>query len=85
MQQLLILSAMRPERTGQCIEAFVYTVLEPGLKRKRVSSVTDLARVLPTIKTDQVPIILFRDEPYLAVTKLQQYAAKVKVMQFESL
>ena len=79
MQQLLILSAMRPERIGQCMEAFVYRVLETGLKQKRVSSVTDLACMVQSIKSYHVPVILFRDEPYLAVTKLQLYASRMKV------
>lgn len=79
MQQLLLLSAMRPERISQCMESFVYTVLEPSPKQRKISSVAEVARVAKNLNTTEIPLILFREEPYIAVTKLKQYAAKMEV------
>ena len=79
MQQLLILSAMRPERMSQCMESFVYTVLEPTLKQRRISSVADVTHVVKNLKPTEVPVILFREDPDLAVTRLQQYTSRMEV------
>ena len=79
MQQLLILSAMRPERVSQCIESFVCTVLELGPKQRKIGSVADVSRVARNLKPTDIPIILFRDDPLMAITKLKQYAAKIEV------
>lgn len=94
MQQLLLLSAMRPERITQCMLTFVSTVLhqvqtvqgqsqgqlqgaQPRLKR--IISPMDFTKVAKTVRVDQIPVILFREESYLAVAKLQKFATRAGV------
>jgi len=79
MQQLLILGAMRPERLSQCMESFVHTVLELGPKQRKIGSIADVSRVARNLKSSDIPIILFREDPLMAISKLQQYAAKMEV------
>ena len=76
MQRLLILNAMRPERITQCITSFISTVLG----QKKINLPADLVKVARTLKADHVPIILYRDDPQLAISKLQQYTSKVEVI-----
>lgn len=83
MQQLLILGAMRPERVSQCMETFVYTVLEPSTKHRRISSVVEVSRVAKSLKPTEVPVILFREDPYMAITKLQRCAQSMEVRQIK--
>lgn len=70
---------MRPERTTQCIESFISSVLDPGQKQKRILTPVDISRMAKNIKSDEVPLILFRDDPHIPVTKLQKYAFKLQV------
>lgn len=79
MQQLLLLSAMRPERVTQSIRSFISIVLDQVQKQRSVTSPMGLTRVAKTIRAEQLPMILFRDDPYLSVTKLQQFTSKMKV------
>lgn len=79
MQQLLLLSAMRPERVTQYMVAFITSVLDQRQNLKRIMSPIDLTKVAKTVRADQIPLILFRNEPHLSVTKLQQFTSKVGV------
>lgn len=96
MQQLLLLSAMRPERITQSMITFVSTVLhqvqtvqgqsqggQQGAQQrlKRTISAVDFTKMAKTVRVDQLPVILFREEPYLAVTKLQKFTARAGVSQ----
>lgn len=79
MQQLLLLSAMRPERVTQSMNMFVATILGKGQRQKKTMYPTDLTKVAKTVRPDQLPVVLFRDNPELPVNKLQQCASKAKV------
>lgn len=100
MQQLLLLSAMRPERISQCMVSFVSTVLHQVLHQvqtlppqgqpqtqpqagqhrlKRTIVPMDFTKVAKTVGAEQVPVILFREEPQLAVDKLRKFTAKAGV------
>ena len=80
MQQLLILSAMRPERMTQFMMSFSAAVLSHGQKQEKVMSPpTDLGKVVKSTRVDQLPIVLYKEEPHMAVSKLQHCANKTKV------
>lgn len=79
MQQLLLLSAMRPERVTQSMKVFVSTILGKGQRQKKTMYPTDLTKVAKTVRADQLPLVLFREDPELPIVKLQQFAAKAKV------
>ena len=80
MQQLLLLNAMRPERITQCMVSFTSSVLHQTQPRhKRLLSPVDFTRVAKTLRADQVPVVLFRDEPHLPVNKLQNFTKRAGV------
>lgn len=80
MQQLLLLNAMRPERVTQSMAMFVSTtILGQSHKQKKVLYPTDLTKVAKTVRADQLPVVLYRENPELCVSKLQQFTTKAKV------
>lgn len=85
MQQLLILSAMRPERITQFMVSFTASVLSHGQKQEKVvCPPVDLTKMAKAIRPDQIPMILYREEPHLAVMKLQNCASKARVRRYSS-
>lgn len=79
MQQLLLLVAMRPERATQSINMFVSAILGKGQRQKKTMYPTDLTKVAKTVCANQIPVVLFRENPELAVSKLQQFTTKAGV------
>jgi len=81
MYQLLLLCAMRPERSSQFISSFIAIVLDSGLKQKRLNFDTpvDLNRLAKTLGTSSIPLLLYREEPELLVDKLENMALKQEV------
>ena len=82
IQQLLLLSAMRPERVTQFMVAFVAAILGQGQKQKKTLHSTDLTKMAKTVRADQLPVVLFRENPELVVTKIRQLALKVGVRHY---
>jgi hypothetical protein len=79
MQQLLLLVAMRPERATQSMNMFVSSILGNGQKQKKTLYPTDLTKVARTVRADQIPVVLFKENPELPVNKLQQFTTKAGV------
>ena len=46
---------------------------------KRIISPMDFTKMAKTVRAEQLPVILFREESYLAVTKLQKFTTKAGV------
>ncbi len=81
MHQLLLMCAMRPERSTQLITSFIATVLGSGLKQRQLNFDTppDLSRLTKGLGADTLPLLLYREEPQLLVNKLEKVARKHKV------
>ena len=88
MQQLLLMFAMLPERITQCAVSFVSTVLDSGIKQRKINyyAPVELSHVAKTLRSGQIPLVLYRDDPHLLLTKLQNLATKYEVRDhFQSL
>ena len=81
MHQLLLMCAMRPERSSQFIVSFISIVLDSGVKQRRLNYDTppDLNRIAKTLHPNFLPLVLYKDEPDLLVTKLEKVALKQDV------
>lgn len=78
---MLVMYAMRPERISQCIVSFISTVLDSGLKQRRLNYDTpvELNRLAKTLGPDQIPLVIYRKEPELLIVKLEKVAQKMEV------
>ena len=85
MHQLLLMCAMRPERSSQFIVSFISSVLDSGIKQKRLNYDTppDLNKMAKGLDYGSLPLVLYRDEPDLLVTKLRRVALKQDVSVFK--
>lgn len=81
MRQLLLMFAMRPERITQCAVSFVTTVLDSGLKQRKLNyyAPIEISYVAKTLKTEEIPLILYRVDPVIFLSKLQRLADKLEV------
>ena len=81
MQQLLLMFAMRPERITQCAISFITTVLDSGIKQRKINyyAPVELSSVAKTLRYEQIPLVLYRDDPHILLTKLQNLATKLEV------
>ena len=59
------------------IQAQVHTTGQQRLKR--IISPVDFNKVAKTVGAEKLPVILFREEPNLAITKLQKFTTKLGV------
>ena len=82
MQQLLLMFAMRPERITQCTISFITTVLDSGIKQRKINyyAPVELSSVTKTLRCEQIPLVLYRDDPHILLTKLQNLATKLEVL-----
>ena len=82
MQQLLLTFAMRPERITQCSVSFITTVLDCGLKQRKLNyyAPIEISLVAKALKEHQIPLILYRNEPQLVLSKLRNLASKLEVV-----
>lgn len=81
MQQLLLMFALRPERITQCAVSFITTVLDSGLKQRKLNyyAPVELSYVAKTLRSEQIPLILYRDDPHVMSSKLHNLASKFEV------
>lgn len=81
MQQLLLMFAMRPERITQCAVSFITTVLDSGMKQRKINYYVpvELSYMAKTLRNEQIPLVLYRDDPHILLTKLQNLATKFEV------
>ena len=69
---------MRPERITQCAISFITTVLDSGMKQRKINYCA-LSNVAKTLRFEQIPLVLYRDDPHILLTKLQTLATKFEV------
>ena len=81
MQQLLLMFAMRPERVTQCSISFITTVLDDGLKQRKLNyyAPVEVFNVARTLRGDQIPLILYRNDPQVILSKLSNVANRLEV------